>query len=124
MGDHHFEKPLRPLAFMLLAGMTFQPSDGYAKNSISDIDQQIQQLESKAASAKQEQKRSWANKQEAQHYKNKTNAYLKVVLEQINVVSDELASVSLQIENTEEDLRTTKKICKQQKTGSSQEKNC
>lgn len=97
------------LAFMLLAGMTFQPSDGYAKNSISDIDQQIQQLESKAASAKQEQKKAAANKQEAQHYKNKTNAYLKVVLEQINVVSDELASVSLQIENTEEDLRTTKK---------------
>jgi murein DD-endopeptidase MepM/ murein hydrolase activator NlpD len=97
------------LAFMLLAGMTFQPSDGYAKNSISDIDQQIKQLESKAASAKQEQKKAAANKKEAQHYKNKTNDYLKVVLEQINVVSDELASVSLQIENTEEDLRTTKK---------------
>lgn len=97
------------LAFVLLAGMTFQPSDGYAKNSISDIDQQIQQLESKAASAKQEQKKAAANKKEAQHYKNKTNAYLKVVLEQINVVSDELASVSLQIETTEEDLRTTKK---------------
>ncbi|WP_434749218.1 murein hydrolase activator EnvC family protein [Paenibacillus amylolyticus] len=96
------------LAFMLLAGMTFQPSDGYAKNSISDIDQQIQQLESKAASAKQEQKKAAANKQEAQHYKNKTNEYLKVVLEQINVVSDELASVSLQIENTEDELRTTK----------------
>ncbi|WP_366293036.1 peptidoglycan DD-metalloendopeptidase family protein [Paenibacillus sp. AN1007] len=97
------------LAFMLLAGMTFQPSDGYAKNSISEIDQQIKQLESRAASAKQEQKKAAANKKEAQHYKNKTNAYLKVVMEQINVVSDELASVSLQIETTEEDLRTTKK---------------
>ncbi len=97
------------LAFTLLASLTFQPSDGYAKSSISDIDQQIQQLENKAATAKQEQKKAAANKKEAQHYKNKTNAYLKVVLEQINVVSDELANVSLQIENTEEDLRTTKK---------------
>ncbi|APO47935.1 hypothetical protein BS614_30605 [Paenibacillus xylanexedens] len=97
------------LAFTLLASLTLQPSDGYAKSSISDIDQQIQQLESKAASAKQEQKKAASNKKEAQHYKNKTNAYLKVVMEQINVVSDELASVSLQIENTEEDLRTTKK---------------
>ncbi|PQP84623.1 hypothetical protein C0Q44_08750 [Paenibacillus sp. PCH8] len=97
------------LAFALLAGMTLQPSDGYAKSSISDIDQQIQQLENKAASAKKEQKKAASNKKEAQHYKNKTNAYLKVVMEQINVVSDELASVSLQIENTEEDLRTTKK---------------
>ncbi|MCG7379608.1 murein DD-endopeptidase MepM/ murein hydrolase activator NlpD [Paenibacillus amylolyticus] len=97
------------LAFTLLASLTFQPSDGYAKSSISDIDQQIQQLENKAATAKQEQKKAAANKKEAQHYKNKTNAYLKVVMEQINVVSDELANVSLQIENTEEDLRTTKK---------------
>lgn len=45
------------LAFTLLASLTLQPSDGYAKSSISDIDQQIQQLESKAASAKQEQKK-------------------------------------------------------------------
>ncbi|WP_128103718.1 murein hydrolase activator EnvC [Paenibacillus sp. DCT19] len=97
------------LAITLLASLTFQPSDGYAKSSISDIDQQIQQLENKAATAKQEQKKAAANKKEAQHYKNKTNAYLKVVMEQINVVSDELANVSLQIENTEEDLRTTKK---------------
>ncbi|WP_336782118.1 murein hydrolase activator EnvC family protein [Paenibacillus illinoisensis] len=97
------------LAFTLLAGLTLQPSDGYAKSSISDIDQQISQLESKAAAAKQEQKKAASNKKEAQHYKNKTNAYLKVVMEQINVVSDELANVSLEIENTEEDLRTTKK---------------
>ncbi|MDN4603771.1 peptidoglycan DD-metalloendopeptidase family protein [Paenibacillus sp. F6_3S_P_1C] len=97
------------LALTLLASLTLQPSDGYAKSSISDIDQQIQQLESKAASAKKEQQKAASNKKEAQHYKNKTNAYLKVVMEQINVVSDELANVSLQIENTEEDLRTTKK---------------
>lgn len=45
-------------------------------------------------------------------------------MEQINVVSDELASVSLQIENTEEDLRTTKKICKRQKNALLQGKNC
>ncbi|MHA7579421.1 murein hydrolase activator EnvC family protein [Paenibacillus vandeheii] len=97
------------LALTLLASLTLQPSDGYAKSSISDIDQQIQQLESRAASAKKEQQKAASNKKEAQHYKNKTNAYLKVVMEQINVVSDELANVSLQIENTEEDLRTTKK---------------
>lgn len=97
------------LALTLLASLTLQPSDGYAKSSISDIDQQIQQLESKAASAKKEQQKAASNKKEAQHYKNKTNAYLKVVMEQINVVSDELANVSLQIENIEEDLRTTKK---------------
>lgn len=109
MGDHILKKTASLLALTLLASLTLQPSDGYAKSSISDIDQQIQQLESKAASAKKEQQKAASNKKEAQHYKNKTNAYLKVVMEQINVVSDELANVSLQIENTEEDLRTTKK---------------
>lgn len=62
MGDHHFEKTASLLAFTLLASLTLQPSDGYAKSSISDIDQQIQQLESKAASAKQEQKKAASNK--------------------------------------------------------------
>lgn len=62
MGDHHFEKTASLLAFTLLASLTLQPSDGYAKSSISDIDQQIQQLESKAASAKQEQKSGFQQK--------------------------------------------------------------
>ena len=44
-------------------------------------------------------------------------------MEQINVVSDELANVSLEIENTEEDLRTTKKISRLQRSALSQGRN-
>ncbi|ASA24460.1 murein hydrolase activator EnvC family protein [Paenibacillus donghaensis] len=93
------------LAMALLAVTIFGPSDGYAtKTSIADIDSQLKKLQQEVKEAKAQQEKAASRNVEAQHYKNKTNLNLQVVLEQVEEVKGKMTDINGQIKNTEESL--------------------
>ncbi|WP_018887639.1 murein hydrolase activator EnvC family protein [Paenibacillus massiliensis] len=102
------KKTVTVLAAALLIATIFQPAQGQAK-SLSEVNREINKLDSQSQSFKKQQQQAEADKEEAEHYKNKTIKTLEIVLQQIEDVSNQLARVALDIENTEESLRQTKK---------------
>lgn len=96
------------IAVVTLAVMIFQPTEGYAKSkTISQIDKELKQLQEQAKKAKEQQEKAADQKQEAQHYVNKNTNYLKLVMQEIDTVSNELVQISMKIDATEENLRAT-----------------
>ncbi|MNW26140.1 Murein DD-endopeptidase MepM [compost metagenome] len=102
------KKTVTVLAAALLTAVIFQPGQGQAK-SLSEVNREINKLDSQSQSFKKQQQQAEADKVEAEHYKNKTIKTLEIVMQQIEDVSNQLARVALDIENTEESLRQTKK---------------
>ncbi|WP_028591703.1 murein hydrolase activator EnvC family protein [Paenibacillus massiliensis] len=102
------KKTVTVLAAALLTAVIFQPGQGQAK-SLSEVNREINKLDSQSQSFKKQQQQAEADKVEAEHYKNKTIKALEIVMQQIEDVSNQLARVALDIENTEESLRQTKK---------------
>ncbi|MDQ0089943.1 murein DD-endopeptidase MepM/ murein hydrolase activator NlpD [Paenibacillus anaericanus] len=102
------KKWISMIAVVTLAVMIFQPTEGYAKSkTISQIDKELKQLQQQAKQAKEQQEKAADQKQEAQHYVNKNTNYLKLVMQEIDTVSNELVQISMKIDATEENLRAT-----------------
>ncbi|MCM3701111.1 murein hydrolase activator EnvC [Paenibacillus macerans] len=100
------KKWVTTIAVVSLAALIFQPGEGSAK-TISQIDKELKQLQQQAAEAKKTQEKAAGQKQEAQHYVNKNRNYLQQLLGQIEVVSNQLTKIAVEIDQTKEDLRNT-----------------
>lgn len=98
------------VAALLLATVMIQPQVGQAeKKTAADVDKELKVLQEQVQKARSQKNKAADDKQEAQHYKNKTNKNLKYVMEQINIVSNELTKISVKIDETEDLLRKTTK---------------
>lgn len=106
-GECELKKIAAGLAAALLAVTFLGPSDGYAKTTVSEIDQQLKKLQQEVQDAKEAQEEAATRNQEAQHYKNKTTLNLQVVLDQIDQVKGEMTTISDKIASTEESLKVT-----------------
>lgn len=103
-GETKLKKWVTTIAVVSLAALIFQPAEGSAK-TISQIDKELKQLQQQAAEAQKTQEKAAGQKQEAKHYVNKNRNYLQQLLGQIEVVSNQLTKISVEIDHTEEDLR-------------------
>ncbi|MDR0267672.1 peptidoglycan DD-metalloendopeptidase family protein [Paenibacillus sp.] len=96
------------LAVILLVATVFQPTESNAKKrTVDQIEHEMNVLQQQAQAAKKQQAKAEAQKQEAQHYKNKTQQNLQYVLDQIDQVSNTMMKITMQIEQTQGDLRVT-----------------
>ncbi|WP_438348884.1 murein hydrolase activator EnvC family protein [Paenibacillus sp. FA6] len=93
------------LVVILAATMIFQPTDTYAKKqTVSQIEKELKVLQERAQQAKKTQEKAASQKVEAQHYKEKNIEYLHSVLDEIDTVTNKLADISGQLDETKESL--------------------